>query len=165
MSSRRRRRRDGFRRRDALHGWTLHFGPNMTPMVDVVMVILVFFMASTAWIGSEWFLRAALPVPAGGGDGGAGVGLDAGTLPAVPLKISLDVDGSGRTVATYRELVRVPLGVLYAELEKLRGKDIADAAEMSIVPTGAVLWEDITAVQETCVDVGLRKVAVAVPTE
>src|SRR6185295_8612661 len=25
-----------FRRRNALHAWELHFGPNMTPMVDVV---------------------------------------------------------------------------------------------------------------------------------
>lgn len=43
-----------------------HFGPNMTPMVDVVMVILVFFMASSAILGPEWFVRAALPVPASG---------------------------------------------------------------------------------------------------
>jgi biopolymer transport protein ExbD len=41
-----------------------HFGPNMTPMVDVVMVILVFFMASSAILGPEWFVRAALPVAA-----------------------------------------------------------------------------------------------------
>lgn len=49
-----------FRRRNALHQWRLHFGPNMTPMVDVVMVILVFFMASTAFIGPEWLLRIGL---------------------------------------------------------------------------------------------------------
>lgn len=49
-----------FRRRNALHQWHLHFGPNMTPMVDVVMVILVFFMASTAFIGPEWLLRIGL---------------------------------------------------------------------------------------------------------
>lgn len=59
-----------FRRRNALHQWHLHFGPNMTPMVDVVMVILVFFMASTAFIGPEWLLRLGLaedtaPVSAG----------------------------------------------------------------------------------------------------
>ena len=49
-----------FRRRNAMHQWRLHFGPNMTPMVDVVMVILVFFMASTAFIGPEWLLRIGL---------------------------------------------------------------------------------------------------------
>jgi biopolymer transport protein ExbD len=37
------------------------FGPNMTPMVDVTLVILIFFMASATIGGLEWFLRADLP--------------------------------------------------------------------------------------------------------
>ncbi len=48
-----------FRRRDARAVWDLHFGPNMTPMVDVTLVILIFFMASTAFIGPEWVLELA----------------------------------------------------------------------------------------------------------
>ena len=44
----------------------LHFGPNMTPMVDVVMVILIFFMASAAFMGDEWFLHGD-PVRSGRG--------------------------------------------------------------------------------------------------
>ncbi|MFK7885043.1 MAG: ExbD/TolR family protein [Phycisphaerales bacterium] len=35
--------------------------PNMTPMVDVTLVILIFFMASATIAGPEWFLRAGLP--------------------------------------------------------------------------------------------------------
>lgn len=35
--------------------------PNMTPMVDVTLVILIFFMASATIAGPEWFLRADLP--------------------------------------------------------------------------------------------------------
>src|SRR5256885_8124330 len=50
-----------FRRRSALHAWELNYGPNMTPMVDVVMVILIFFMASASFAGSEWFLKTAIP--------------------------------------------------------------------------------------------------------
>jgi len=37
------------------------FGPNMTPMVDVTLVILIFFMASASIAGHEWFLSAQLP--------------------------------------------------------------------------------------------------------
>ena len=37
------------------------FGPNMTPMVDVVLVILIFFMAATTIAGQEWFLKVDLP--------------------------------------------------------------------------------------------------------
>lgn len=33
----------------------------MTPMVDVTLVILIFFMASASIAGYEWFLRAELP--------------------------------------------------------------------------------------------------------
>lgn len=49
-------------RKGAQASWELHYGPNMTPMVDVVMVILIFFMASTAVLGPEWFLKTSLPV-------------------------------------------------------------------------------------------------------
>ena len=37
------------------------FGPNMTPMVDVTLVILIFFMASASIGGLEWFLQTELP--------------------------------------------------------------------------------------------------------
>jgi biopolymer transport protein ExbD len=33
----------------------------MTPMVDITLVILIFFMASATIAGPEWFLRAELP--------------------------------------------------------------------------------------------------------
>jgi len=51
------------RRRNIVDGSRGHFGPTMTPMVDVVLVILIFFMASTTIAGREWFLRASLPEP------------------------------------------------------------------------------------------------------
>jgi len=52
-------------RRNALAMYEQHAGPNMTPMVDVVMVILIFFMTSAAILGPEWFLKTNLPKPAG----------------------------------------------------------------------------------------------------
>ncbi|MGH7130661.1 MAG: ExbD/TolR family protein [Phycisphaerales bacterium] len=57
-----------FRRRGALDLHRTHFGPNMTPMVDVVMVILVFFMVSAAFVGPEWFLRSMVPRPVASAD-------------------------------------------------------------------------------------------------
>jgi biopolymer transport protein ExbD len=51
------------RRRNIVDASRGHFGPTMTPMVDVVLVILIFFMASTTIAGQEWFLRASLPEP------------------------------------------------------------------------------------------------------
>ena len=50
----------GLRRRSVLGDPTGRSGPMMTPMVDVVLVILIFFMASTTIAGYEWFLHAAV---------------------------------------------------------------------------------------------------------
>jgi biopolymer transport protein ExbD len=54
----------GLRRRSVLDGAPGLGVPNMTPMVDVTLVILIFFMASATIAGQEWFLRAALPAEA-----------------------------------------------------------------------------------------------------
>lgn len=40
-----------------------HSLPDMTPMVDVVMVILIFFMASSALVGHELLMRARIAPP------------------------------------------------------------------------------------------------------
>lgn len=54
-----------WQRRDARADYERnHAGPNMTPMVDVVMVILIFFMASTVIMGPELLLAAGLASPA-----------------------------------------------------------------------------------------------------
>jgi biopolymer transport protein ExbD len=84
----------GFRRRNARALHEAHAGPNMTPMVDVVMVILIFFMASTAIMGPEWLLRTAL----------ARKGPSANSAPApdsdIRLRIELRRAGTDASLAT-----------------------------------------------------------------
>ena len=46
------------RRRSVLDHHGPRIGSSMTPMVDVVLVILIFFMGSATIVGHEWFLRA-----------------------------------------------------------------------------------------------------------
>src|SRR3954453_22990895 len=41
-------------------------GPNMTPLVDVVMVILIFLMLCGSFVGSEHFLVSNLPISQSG---------------------------------------------------------------------------------------------------
>src|SRR5258707_13192860 len=44
-------------------------GPNMTPLVDVVMVILIFLMLCGSFGGIEQYLASSLPIrPTGGKD-------------------------------------------------------------------------------------------------
>lgn len=47
-------------RRSITHDARATAGATMTPMVDVVLVILIFFMGSATIAGHEWFLRAAI---------------------------------------------------------------------------------------------------------
>ena len=65
-----------------------HVGPNMTPMVDVVMVILIFFMTWMSFVGAEWFLRTALPKQGAQSDTTARLcaSLHSNVAPAGPLK-------------------------------------------------------------------------------
>lgn len=65
------------------------FGPNMTPMVDVVLVILIFFMAASTIAGQEWFLRTDLPEQHEDSDGATGF-----DLPTPMLDLALFVDNS-----------------------------------------------------------------------
>jgi biopolymer transport protein ExbD len=154
------RRRSGFRRRDALHQHTMHFGPNMTPMVDVVMVILIFFMASAAFLGSEWFLNAALPFDAGRGVN-PNVKQDPLSLPPVRLDVVLDVEPDGSTAVTFLDLRRGTLADFEARLSAFKQDDAAKDLEVVIRPNPRVRYGDIVRVHSACDRAGLFKVGIA----
>lgn len=50
----------GALRKRSITGAPTTSGPMMTPMVDVVLVILIFFMGSATIAGHEWFLGASI---------------------------------------------------------------------------------------------------------
>lgn len=56
--------------------------PNLAPMVDVVMVILIFFMLGTSFVLTEGFLSTRLPAQAGPG-GAARISI----VPAVRIEL------------------------------------------------------------------------------
>ena len=57
-------------------------GPNMTPLVDVVMVILIFLMLAGSFVGQEHFLVSNLPFSEKGTGSAAP---PAGFIPDEPL--------------------------------------------------------------------------------
>lgn len=158
--ARRRRRAGRFERRDALHNWNLHFGPNMTPMVDVVMVILIFFMASAAFFGSEWFLRAALP-PEPGGRGAAAAKRDPMELPPTRLTAALDVS-EGRVVASFLELNRASLEDVVRRIEAMPSGPETEKIEVLVRATASVPYRDVIRVHEALERAGIKKVGLGV---
>lgn len=161
QARRRRGHGHGFRRRNALHGWTLHFGPNMTPMVDVVMVILIFFMASAAFLGSEWFLRAAIPFEAGRGTSAAKPN-DPLELPPVRLEVVMGVDPKGNTVVSFLDLKQVPMDQFLARIAQLPRDEQTRKLEVVIKPTPQVPYRDVVRAHAACDEAGIYKVGIGV---
>lgn len=155
------RRHSALKRRDALHSHSMHFGPNMTPMVDVVMVILIFFMASAAFLGSEWFLRAAIPFEAGRGTSTSKPN-DPTALPPVKLDLLMDVDESGRVVVTFPPLVRAPVEQFFARIAEFKSDKSAGDIEVVIRPTPRVPYADVVRVHAACDDAGIYKLGISV---
>lgn len=118
-----------------------HFGPNMTPMVDVTLVILIFFMASTAFLGPEWFVRAALPVR-----GPRSASQDQPTT----LRVTLGTDDNGRTLAAVADRSGLDPGALESFLAAEALRAGVDKVVVIVEPSPQTPYEDVVRVHELC---------------
>lgn len=141
------------RRRGALHQWDTHFGPNMTPMVDVVMVILIFFMAGASFVGPEWFLPVAVPRT------GAGAApADPFVLPPARFVISLRSGPDGRTLASGLGSGEVQLDTLSGRLAALAEQTRGAALIVIVRPGPEVPYQDAVRVFDACTEAGIEQV-------
>ncbi|MFT5423396.1 MAG: biopolymer transport protein ExbD [Phycisphaerales bacterium] len=141
-------------------GHGLGFGPNLTPMVDVMMVILIFFMAATAFLGPEWFLRSSLPAAAPQPEP---IDSDSDTpaivLPTMRLRVVLRQE-SGKTVAEFEGAGAQPLDRFLEAFGAAAPGLVAgdEPRSITISPTGGVPWEDVIAVHEAASGAGFGAV-------
>lgn len=148
-----------FRRRDARHNWDLHFGPNMTPMVDVVMVILIFFMASATFAGAEWFLKAGIPKEGGAESSKEAEGSDPLALPPARFEVMLVVEG-GRTLARGQGVGEADMGSLPARLMELAKGVTTEEIVLIIRPEAGVPYADVIRAHDAAAQAGIKKVGV-----
>jgi biopolymer transport protein ExbD len=139
-----------YRRRNARALYDAHYGPNMTPMVDVVMVILIFFMASTAFLGPEWFLKTNLPVT-----GPAPAPAD---VQPTRLRIALSLNDAGATVASVGESIGMDLATLDTVLLETVERATAENTIVLVAPSPEVPYDDVVRLHETCARLGITKV-------
>lgn len=144
-----------FRRRDARHTWEMHFGPNMTPMVDVVMVILIFFMASATFAGAEWFLKAGLPKEGASQKQGS----DPLALPPARFEVVLSSE-AGRTVARGQGIGECDMAALPARLAELVKGLSAEEVVVIIRPEAGVAYPDVIRAHDAATAAGVKKVGV-----
>jgi biopolymer transport protein ExbD len=148
----------GLRRRGALHVWEERFGPNMTPMVDIVLVILIFFMAGTTFIDREWFLRSEALAK-----GTAPAKPDPMELPPVWLTISLSRDAAGGTVFSglgADVTLRRPLAELRGQVEQFAKGTDTKKIVVVLTPAKDVSYRDVVAAHEACAAAGIERVGV-----
>jgi biopolymer transport protein ExbD len=154
------------RRGTARETYDLHYGPNLTPMVDVVMVILVFFMASAAILGPTWFLRAALPPKP----------KDAAVAPAkddlVRLRVSIERAPDGTVFVRWTEAKGdaapqpspksfASISDLKQRLNQLVAQHQAWRLVVLIDPRPNVPMQDVITVHAACQILGIEKVGLA----
>ena len=129
-------------------------------MVDVVMVILIFFMATAAFMGDEWFLKAAIPTAPG--PAASSTPKDPLELPPVRLNVPLELDDSGATLVSFLDLKRAPIDAFVQRLERLpKGKE-TETLEVLILPAANVPYRDVVRVHEACESRGIVNIGIGV---
>lgn len=139
-----------YRRRNAQSLYAMHYGPNMTPMVDVVMVILIFFMASAVVLGPEWFVRTNLPKPDTASTARPG---------QQPLRLSVKMTREdGTTMVRFNADAPVALDVAITALKPAMQDRTADDVVMLIQPDAGVPYEDVVRIHAACQELGITRV-------
>lgn len=159
-----------FRRRTARDVATVHIGPNMTPMVDVVMVILVFFMVSAAFLGPEWLLQGLVPKqtalagPQSTPSPGQGPKPPSGDpLATSAVRFTIDLTSTpavGPVAATVTATGAGITGTIEQVMEAL-GQKVAGATsevEVLIRPGPGVPWGPVVRVHELARKMGIERV-------
>ncbi|MGB7158242.1 MAG: biopolymer transporter ExbD [Tepidisphaeraceae bacterium] len=140
-------------------------GPNMTPLVDVVMVILIFLMLAGSFVGAEHFLVSNLPFSEKGAGAAAA---PAGFIPDEPLDIRVDPRATGDGFVATAGQIRVDnnADALTQQLTRMRkqlnaaGKP-TNTIQVKINPGKNVKYKHLIAVYEAALRADFEKVAFA----
>ncbi|MGC4030687.1 MAG: biopolymer transporter ExbD [Tepidisphaeraceae bacterium] len=135
-------------------------GPDMTPLVDVVMVLLIFLMMVGKFGGADRYLASNMPITS------AGVSktqVDPNLVPKDPITISvspLPPSGFrafvGRTSASNDEQLTAQLKTLLAGLQASGRK--ADDIQVFIRPARTLRYENVVTVYTAALQAGFSKI-------
>jgi len=125
-------------------------------MVDVVLVILIFFMASAALVGPEFLLEALTP-PIEPADETTAA-RDGPTLPTARFEIELGRAG-GATVVDGLGLAGASITELGGAARSLAAQILGTDAVVLIRADDGVPYADVVRARDACAEAGLRRVA------
>jgi biopolymer transport protein ExbD len=134
-------------------------GPNMTPLVDVVMVILIFLMLAGSFAASEHYLQSSTAITKTGAGGNKGLVPD-----EVQYTINVDSPAPDRFIARAGDLSTGDLKVLTAALErKLKefnaAGTVTDKVQVIIAPGRQVKYKFLIDVYQATLEANFTKVS------
>jgi biopolymer transport protein ExbD len=131
--------------------------PNLAPMVDVVMVILIFFMLGTTFAISEGILPTQLPSQVGPG-GAAAITI----VPSVRIALLEEPGGACKIVVMDRTLDRNSFDELAAFLREKRVAGADSASPVLIAAEGGVQYQNVISAMDACVRAGFSNIQFSV---
>lgn len=142
------------RRRDAAFVREQFAGPAMTPMVDVTLVILIFFMATASVAGREWLFPVS---PQAAEDAKEPPARDGLGIPAPIIELELTLD-SGRAVVSGAGLRSIPIEAVGESLAAvLEGVD-ADALSFVLAPSDEVSYDAVVRTRAELSGLGIGEI-------
>jgi biopolymer transport protein ExbD len=132
--------------------------PNLAPMVDVVMVILIFFMLGTSFALPEGILPIELPSQVGPG-GGATVTI----IPAVRIALLHEPAGRGcKIVVLGQELAENSFSALTSLLQAKRLAGADPTGRILIGAQPRVKYQHVISAMDACVRAGFGNIQFSV---
>ena len=130
-----------------------HVGPNMTPMVDVVMVILIFFMLGSSFASPDWYLTNNTPAIKGGLNN-----VKVQKMPATRILIKLTQIGS-HTRASIAAFQTEDISGQLLKWLKAKKKAAGKNVQVLISPANDVPYQQVITTYSDCVQAQYTHVA------
>lgn len=142
-----------------------HFesGPNMTPLVDVVMVILIFLMLTGSFGNSEHYLVSTTPITQ---KGAGGKPPPPGFVPDEPVEIRVDSVANDRYTARADGVSGSDYESLARQLTALRERmnqanKATEKIQVVLVPTRTTRYSHLLDVYQAAMTAGFTKIGFA----
>ncbi|NNM88188.1 MAG: biopolymer transporter ExbD [Phycisphaerae bacterium] len=130
-----------------------HVGPNMTPMVDVVMVILIFFMLGSSFASPDWYLTNNTPAIKGGLNN-----VKVQKMPATRILIKLTQIGS-HTRASIAAFQTEDISGQLLKWLQAKKKAAGKKVQVLISPANDVPYQQVITTYSDCVQAQYTHVA------
>lgn len=132
--------------------------PNLAPMVDVTMVILIFFMLGTSFAASEGVFSTQLPTQLGPG-GGSAVSI----IPQVRIALVQEPgESTCRILVLGKSLSENSFEALAAYLREKREAGADPTGRILLSADPDVKYEQVVAAMDACVEAGMPNIQLGV---